>query len=51
MDNIAKEINEGKRGTVGYRKLRPVEISELLYADDLVIFVNNKRKLKDTRKI
>ena len=47
MNNIAKEINEGKRGTVGYRTLRPVEMSELLYADDLIIFANHKRESKD----
>lgn len=48
MDEIPKEANQGLRKTqLGYRKLRPVFLNELLYADDLLVFETEKKALQE----
>lgn len=47
MDEIAKECREHTRGiTIGLRHLKKVNISELIYADDLVIVANKESDLQ-----
>jgi hypothetical protein len=47
MDEVSKRCREKtKKFTVGYWKLQPVTISELTYADDIVLIAGNQRNLQ-----
>lgn len=46
MDEVAKTVKKRTSGVlIGYRRMRPVIIRELMYADDLVICAGNKDAL------
>lgn len=48
MDDIARKANATVRGCrVGVRKLRPVYVKELLYADDLMLISKSKSELQN----
>lgn len=48
MDEIARQVNKNERKThIGYNRLRPIYMNELMYADDLLIFANTKRDLQN----